>query len=196
MTNQQEPPKIVWLDVECTGLDAQSQRLLEVACLVTDSDLNILDETGYQTAIFYSADELKAVKSLANEYVQNMHSATGLWDRLASGKPMEQVDQELSSYIKKFVPEVKQAWLGGNSITLDRNFINKNLPTVGEHLHYRSVDVTSWAGPAAWWYGFSHEKKTLHEAFSDIKESIEELRAIRDNITLTKEEFNFCQAQK
>jgi oligoribonuclease len=190
MIIRKETPKIAWLDVETTGLDAESQHLLEVACLVTDSDLNILDEVGYQTAIFYSSDELTSLKSSANDYVQNMHTATGLWDRLSTGKPMSQVDQELSSYIKQFESEPNQVWLGGNSITLDRNFINKNLIAVGEHLHYRSVDVTSWAGPAEWWYGFNHEKLTLHEAFSDIKESIEELRAIRNSITLTKQEFN------
>lgn len=189
MNEKKLSPFIAWLDVETGGLDASSHKLLQVACIVTDTDLNIIDEVGYETAIFYDAEEVKLIKEQANSYVQEMHTNTGLWDRLPEGKPMSQVDIELHAYISQFAPEVRQAWLGGNSITLDRNFINTNLPLTGEHLHYRSVDVTSWAGPAEWWYGFQQEKKTLHEAFSDIKESIEELRAIRDAITLTKEEY-------
>jgi len=184
-----------WTDVETTGINAEEERLLEVATIVTDLELNILDDQGYQAIVYYSPDEVEHMKSVCNPYVLEMHTKTGLWDKLSSGKLLEQIDEELLAYIKKFLPNERSGWLGGNSITLDRNFINKNLPKVAAHLHYRSLDATSWAGPAQWWFsGLQYRKKTVHSAFSDIVESIEEIKFLRDNMVkprgLTGEKYS------
>lgn len=174
--------RIIWGDVETTGVEAfDGDVLLEVAVLVTDADLNILDEEGYQSTIFYSRADVDRLISGTSEFVVNMHTATGLWDRLPEGKPQDQVDEELLAYMKEFVPDAKTAPLGGNSITLDRNFMNRYLPNSFAHLHYQSIDVSTLARLANYWGGpeLGYKKKKLHSAFSDIRESIEELRYLR-----------------
>lgn len=175
-------PLLTWLDAETTGLYASDEFLLEVACVVTDSDLNVLDDQGYSTAVYYPAPVSQLLREKAIPIVKTMHDNTGLWDRLPNGKLLSTVDQELKSYISQFAPEPRTSWLGGNSITLDRDFMRHFLPGVYNHLHYRSVDVTSIAGPADWWYGESFPKQKKHDAFSDILESIEELRYLRRTI--------------
>lgn len=177
--------KIFWGDVETNGTDDhKNDVLLEVAMLVTDLDLNVLDEEGYQAVILYTEEEVAEIKSRTSQYVLDMHEKTGLWDRLPEGKPLAQVDAELVAYLKSFVPEEKSARLAGNSITLDRNFMRKFLPLTFNHLHYRSIDVSTVAGLAQYWAKpkVQYRKKTLHSAFSDITESIEELRFLRQNI--------------
>lgn len=175
---------ITWVDVETMGVDANANELLEVACLITDTELNILDEVGYQSAVFFSPDEVSALKAKASDFIIDMHSKTDLWNRLSTeGKSLEQIDNELFSYVKSFIPEVGSR-LAGNSITLDRNFLNANLPNVAGHLTYRSFDVSTIAGLAQEWYGpdVVYKKRTLHSADSDIRESIEELRFLRNQI--------------
>lgn len=174
--------RIIWGDVESTGTEAfTGDSLLEVAFLVTDGELNILDENGYQAVVRYSPEEVQELRSKTSEYVLNMHEATDLWSKLPEGKPLEQIDREALAYIKQFVPEQRSARFAGNSITLDRNFMNRNLPDTFSHIHYRSFDVSTVAGLAQMWGGeeIVYQKKTLHSAFSDITESIEELRYLR-----------------
>lgn len=178
--------RIAWLDVESTGIDASSCNLLEVACIVTDMELNILDEEGYRAVIKYSPEEVVEMQAKTDPYVLDMHSNTGLWDELPNGKPKETVDEELLAYIQKFAPEYRQAFLGGNSITLDRNFIIPNLKKVGEHLHYQSIDVTTIAILAEAWYGLSFEKSYLHAALSDIKESVNQLKYFKSLLPVSK----------
>lgn len=175
---------ITWIDVETMGVDANENELLEVACLITDTELNILDEVGYQATVYFSPEDVLNLKSKAGDFIIDMHSKTDLWSRLSTeGKSLEQVDNELFAYIKTFIPEWGSR-LAGNSITLDRNFINANLPLVAEHLTYRSFDVSTIAGLAQAWYGEDvvYQKKTLHSADSDIRESIEELRFLRNRV--------------
>jgi oligoribonuclease len=175
---------ICWIDVETNGTDCEKNVLLEVACLVTDLELNILDETGYESVIWYPESCIDELKSKTDPYVVDMHTKTGLWDRLSQGTMKHRVETELLEYIRNFIPEPKTARLGGNSITLDRNFINKNLPSVGDHLHYRSIDVSTVAGLSQYWTEskIQYRKKTVHSAFSDIRESIEELKFLRKNL--------------
>jgi len=178
---------IVWLDVETTGIDANNEHLLEVGCIITDLDLNILDPEGYRAAVYYPESIVEQLKTNAVPFVQEMHTKTGLWDELPKGELLSTINDQLSAYVKGFFPDERTAWLGGNSIVLDRNFINRFIPKVGEHLHYRSVDVTSWAGPAQWWMkGLQYRKKTVHSAFSDITESIEEFKFLKDNMLIPK----------
>lgn len=173
---------IAWIDVETTGLSSEDDHLLEVACLITDSELNILDVTGYQSTIFYDKASVDILKSRTSDYVLDMHTKTGLWDRLLTGAAMEKVDEELLAYLAEYVPQAGEAWLGGNSIRLDRNFMEANLDNAFNHLYYRSVDVSSFAYVANNWYNVFYEKKYTHSAFEDITESIDELKFYRKTI--------------
>jgi oligoribonuclease len=184
--------KIVWIDVETTGLSpfTSDDTLLQIACFVTDNDLNLLDDEGYEAVVKYDKASAEAAYAQANDFVKNMHSETGLWDRLTTdGKTLDVIDQEVTEYIRRFQPEPSSAWFGGNSIKLDRDFTSVFLPNLYSHIHYRSLDVTSFAGVARAWYGFEFEKKKTHDARDDIMESIEELRAYRKTIFVTQDEF-------
>lgn len=174
-------PNITWVDVETGGLDESNDRLYEVAALVTDRNLNILDPEGFNMVVHYPKEEIESLRNASVPYVQEMHDRTNLWERLPEGTPLAEVDKKLHEYISQF-SKAGTSRLGGNSITLDRNFLRANLPASFGHISYRSIDVSSIAGLANAWYGVAYEKKLLHSAFSDIKESIEELRFYRDTI--------------
>lgn len=178
---------IVWGDVETDGLVAHKQALLEVAFLVTDLDLNLLDETGYESTILYTPEESAAMRAGAEPFVQDMHDTSGLWAKVtdpAQAKPKAQVDAEALAYIQSFVPGKRTARLGGNSVRLDLNFLEEHLPGTYGHLHYRMADVSSLCGFAQWWGGVPlFEKVRAHTAMADIRESIAELRYLREHIT-------------
>lgn len=183
---------IAWIDVETNGVEVEKDVLLEIACIITDSELNILDEEGFKACVHYTPEEVSRIVNRTSEYVINMHNQTNLWNRVSSeGVSLPIIESCLLAYIKKYIPEPKTGRLAGNSITLDRNFVNKFLPAVGDHLSYRSYDVSTLAGLAANWYGpeVVYQKKTLHSAFSDITESIEELKFLRSKVFKTPEEF-------
>lgn len=179
---------IIWIDVETTGLKAFGKdELLEVACLVTDSELNILDEKGFRAVIKYSDIQVSRMKLNTSDYVLDMHNKTGLWDELSQGVEVKTVDENLLDYIKQFVPEPRTARIAGNSITLDRNFMEANLPLSYDYLHYRSYDVSTIAGLAAAWYeDGGYQKNLTHAAMDDIRESIEELRYYRERVFVKK----------
>lgn len=171
---------IVWADVETTGLNAKKDFLLEIAVLVTDLDLNILDNTGYHAYVNHTKE---IVYNKANDYVREMHTATGLWDKLGDGKHTWDIDQELVDYIKQFAPWQRTARLAGNSVRLDANFIDHWLPQTANHLHYRILDVSSIGFEAYEFKGIPEFLKNgTHEAMSDIRESIEELRYLRKQL--------------
>lgn len=174
---------LVWTDVETDGLIAHRQHLLEIAVLVTDLDLNILDESGYETAILHTPEESAAMRAAAVPFVQNMHDESGIWQSITDptkAKPREQVEAELVAYIKNLVPEPRTARCAGNSVRLDLNFLDEFLPSVTAHLHYRMLDVSSHTGPAQWWAGIEPmEKARNHTAMADIRESIAEMRYLK-----------------
>ncbi|WP_277212317.1 oligoribonuclease [Isoptericola croceus] len=180
---EEDPDLLVWVDVETTGLKTDSCQLLEVACLITDTDLNLLDETGDHAVVRYDGD-IDFLRANTDAFVEQMHERTGLWDRIASGTPREQVEGELLAYIRQFAPARRQGRLAGNSVRLDLNFLDAHLPAVTEHLHYRSIDVSSVAALAYWWFGSDTwtSKKAAHTAMADIRESLDQLRRLRDRI--------------
>jgi oligoribonuclease len=178
---------LVWIDVETTGLIAHKEQLLEVAILVTDLNLNLLDETGYQSAIYVGTHgPVALLRAASDPFVQKMHDTSGLWDVVgdpARSKPLAQVEGEALAYIKRFVPEPKTARVAGNSVRLDMNFLDEHLPSVTAHLHYRMADVSSLAGMAQWWAGVPvFPKDFAHTAMADIRESIAELRYLRARV--------------
>jgi len=170
---------IVWADVETTGLTAHKDFLLEIAVLITDLDLNILDDTGYHA---YVNHDRQFVYNKANPYVRDMHTTSGLWDKLKGGKHTWQIDTELLAYIKQFAPWQRTARLAGNSVRLDANFFDQWLPQTANHLHYRILDVSSLAFEADIRDIPLFPKAGTHEAMTDIRESIEELRYLRKEL--------------
>lgn len=173
--------RIVWIDVETTGIDSSKEKLLQVACIVTDGNLNELDK-GFEKKIYYDLPTVREMRSKADPFVQKMHDNNGLWEALPSGANMITVSEELLEYIKQYVPEAKKARLGGNSITLDRNFLKFNMPDVLDYLHYRSYDLSSIAGFFELFVKTvdPFEKQKTHDALDDIKESIAEGRYYAD----------------
>ncbi|MEV4456238.1 MULTISPECIES: oligoribonuclease [unclassified Microbispora] len=169
---------LVWIDCEMTGLDLGRDALIEVACIVTDSELNQLDE-GVDVVIKPPAETLEQM----SEVVREMHTASGLLRALATGVTLAEAEAVVLDYIRSHVPEAKKAPLCGNSIATDRSFIARDMPLVDAFLHYRMVDVSSIKELARRWYPrvyfASPEKQGGHRALADITESIRELRYYR-----------------
>ncbi|MBP2703108.1 oligoribonuclease [Microbispora sp. RL4-1S] len=169
---------LVWIDCEMTGLDLGRDALVEVACIVTDGELNQLDE-GVDIVIKPPAETLEQM----SEVVRHMHTASGLLDALATGVTLAEAEARVLEYIRSHVPEPKKAPLCGNSIATDRSFIARDMPLVDTFLHYRMIDVSSVKELARRWYPRAYfaspEKQGGHRALADITESIRELRYYR-----------------
>lgn len=161
-----------------TGLDVTRDALIEVAVVVTDADLNIVDP-GIDVLITPPAEALEGM----NDFVRQMHTSSGLLDELPSGTTMEDAQQQVLDYIRRFVPTPKKALLAGNSVGTDKMFLEANMPLVIDHLHYRLVDVSSIKELAKRWYRKAFEEAPVkhggHRALADILESIQELEYYR-----------------
>jgi oligoribonuclease len=164
-----------------TGLDLVNDALIEVAVLITDSDLQIVDE-GIQVVI---KPEPAALAQM-DDFVRNMHMVSGLLPELENGIAMDEAQRLVIDYIKKHVPEPNKALLGGNSVGTDKNFLARDMPEVIEHLHYRIIDVSTLKELSRRWFPKAHysapAKTGNHRALGDIQDSINELRYYRDAI--------------
>ena len=174
--------RLVWIDCEMTGLELGRDALVEIAVLVTDSELNVLDE-GLDIVIHCADDVLEAMVP----FVQQMHETSGLTTLVReSTVSLGQAEQQVLDYIKRFVPEPRTAPLCGNSIATDRGFIIRDMPALDAHLHYRMIDVSSIKELTRRWYRrvyFGQPAKGLaHRALADIHESVRELRYYRATI--------------
>ena len=161
-----------------TGLDVTRDALIEVAVVITDADLIIVDP-GIDVLITPPAEALEGM----NDFVRQMHTSSGLLDELPSGTTMEDAQQQVLDYIRRFVPVPKKALLAGNSVGTDKMFLEANMPLVIDHLHYRLVDVSSIKELAKRWYRKAFEEAPVkhggHRALADILESIQELEYYR-----------------
>jgi oligoribonuclease len=170
--------RLVWIDCEMTGLDLRNDALIEIAALVTDSELNILDE-GVDMVIKPPEEALTRMSKV----VRDMHTASGLLDVLPGGVTLAEAEETVLRYVRKHVRDPKKAPLCGNSIATDRSFLARDMPALDAHLHYRMVDVSSIKELTRRWYPrvyfTSPEKKGGHRALADITESIQELRYYR-----------------
>lgn len=175
---------LVWLDMEMTGLNPNENVVLEVAVVITDSELNVLAESP-SFAISQPEDELAKM----DKWNVNTHTKSGLLDRIKdNGISLRIAELEILKLIKKYVPKGKSP-LCGNTIYQDRKFIVKYMPDLEQYLHYRNIDVSSIKELARRWYpqvldGFKKHNK--HEALADIHESIEELKYYRQHIMREK----------
>ena len=129
---------LVWVDCEMTGLDPAVDELVEVAVVITDYDLNPVDE-GFQVVIKPSTKALEQM----NDFVRDMHATSGLLDQLEGGVDLAEAEAQVLAYIQQYVPDAQSAPLAGNTIGTDRMFLQKYMPQVHEHLHYRNIDVST-----------------------------------------------------
>ncbi|AUG77336.1 oligoribonuclease [Kitasatospora sp. MMS16-BH015] len=173
--------RLVWIDCEMTGLDLDRDALVEVAALVTDSDLNILGE-GVDVIIRPPAEAVEGMP----EFVRTMHTTSGLLDELEHGVTLAEAEAMVLAYIREHVPEAGKTPLCGNSVATDRGFLARDMPALESHLHYRIVDVSSIKELARRWfpraYYNSPQKGGSHRALADIRESIAELRYYREAV--------------
>ncbi|WP_329134501.1 oligoribonuclease [Streptomyces sp. NBC_00670] len=173
--------RMVWIDCEMTGLSLSSDALIEVAALVTDSELNVLGE-GVDIVIRPPDAALETMP----EVVREMHTSSGLLSELASGTTMADAEERVLAYVREHVKEPGKAPLCGNSVGTDRNFLARDMPTLEGYLHYRIVDVSSVKELSRRWYPRAYfnspKKKGNHRALADIQESIAELRYYREAV--------------
>jgi oligoribonuclease len=173
---------LVWVDCEMTGLDLDRDVLIEVAALVTDSELNVLG-TGVDVVIHAEEAALGGMV----EIVREMHDKSGLTDAVRmSTVTVGEAEEMVMAYVTSFVPEPRTAPLCGNSIATDRGFLARYMPTFDAHLHYRMIDVSSIKELCRRWYPrtyFGQPAKGLaHRALADIQESIRELEYYRRTV--------------
>ncbi len=175
---QESNDRIVWIDCEMTGLDLGADALVEVAAVVTDSELRVLGD-GVDVVI---APPVEALEQMG-EFVRTMHTTSGLLDQLAAGTTLEDAQAQVLDYIRQWVPEPGKAPLAGNSVGTDKAFLDRDMTELVGHLHYRVIDVSSIKELARRWYPrvyfASPRKNGGHRALADILESIDELRYYR-----------------
>lgn len=170
--------RIVWIDCEMTGLDSVNDALVEVAVVVTDSELNVLGD-GADVVIAPPAAALEQM----GDFVRTMHTTSGLLEALADGTTLADAQAQVLDYVRAWVPEPGKAPLAGNSVGTDKVFLERDMPELVGHLHYRVIDVSSIKELARRWYPrvyfASPQKHGDHRALADILESIDELRYYR-----------------
>ena len=170
---------MVWIDLEMTGLDVETHVIVEIACIVTDSDLQSLDD-GIQLVVRQDEAALAGM----DEFVRTMHTKSGLLPLIpAAADDAATAEAKVIDYIRGHVPAPGAAPLCGNSIGMDRRFLARYMPALDTYVHYRSVDVSSFKEMCRRWYPEVYRKRPdkseQHRALDDIRESIEELRYYR-----------------
>ncbi|CAB4788988.1 unannotated protein [freshwater metagenome] len=176
-----DAPHLIWIDCEMTGLSLEKDVLVEIAVLVTDSELNVIGE-GVDVVIKATPDQLAQM----NEYVQSMHTSSGLITEIPNGITVSEAETLIISYLEKSSTTAGKSPLAGNSVSVDRSFIARDMPRLNEYLHYRTIDVSSIKELARRWYPkayFNAPAKTgNHRALGDIQDSITELAYYRQSV--------------
>ncbi|MCQ4607355.1 MULTISPECIES: oligoribonuclease [Corynebacterium] len=174
--------RIVWVDLEMTGLDTSRHVIVEVAALVTDAQLEILDE-GLDLVVHATEDELAEM----DDFVLNMHTENGLLDEIRSSSvSIKEAEDAVLALIAKHCDPEHPAPLAGNSIATDRSFIREQMPRLDAALHYRMIDVSTIKELSRRWFPRAYynqpEKGLAHRALADIVESIQELDYYRRSV--------------
>ena len=175
----QDAQNLIWIDLEMTGLNPDIDRIIEIATIITDKELNILAQ-GPVFAVHQSDETLAAM----DDWNQKHHGESGLIDRVKASTISEaEAERQTIEFLKQWVPE-NTSPMCGNTIGQDRRFLVRYMPALEAFFHYRSIDVSTLKELAARWRpelkdGF--KKQTKHQALDDIIESIEELRYYREH---------------
>lgn len=174
--------QLVWLDLEMTGLDVEQHVIVEIACVVTDSDLAPRDD-GIDIVVHQDAAALARM----DDFVTRMHTKSGLLPLIeASTVNIEEAQKQVLAYVRRHVALAGTAPLCGNSIGVDRRFLDRYMHDLDAFLHYRSIDVSSLKELCRRWYPAIYSKRPNkaehHRALDDIHESIEELRYYREKL--------------
>jgi oligoribonuclease len=174
--------RLVWIDLEMTGLDPAHDEIVEIAAIVTDAELNELDAG---ISLVVRPPDLSILEGM-EEVVVRMHSESGLLDDIPSGITLADAGAEVLAYVRGHVSEPRRAPLAGSSVYVDRGFLARYLPELDEYMHYRLIDVSTIKELARRWYPRSYfnapAKTGGHRALADIRESIAELRYYRDTL--------------
>ncbi len=173
--------RLVWVDLEMTGLDVETDVIVEIACIVTDASLVPID-AGIEIIVHADADALARM----GDFVREMHTKSGLLPEIERATvDVVSAQRATLEYVKQHVPKPSTAPLCGNSIGTDRRFLARYMTELDDYLHYRSVDVSSLKELCRRWHPQLYRKRPgkaeHHRALDDIRESIEELRFYRDN---------------
>ncbi len=182
MAPRADADPLVWLDLEMTGLDVEQHTIVEIACIVTDSDLTPLDD-GIDIVVHQDADAMGRM----DDFVRKMHTKSGLLPAIgASEVQLADAEARTLEYVRAHVPGPGLAPLCGNSIGTDRRFLDRYMHELDTFLHYRSIDVSSLKELCRRWYPEIYSKRPgkseQHRALDDIRESIEELRFYREQL--------------
>lgn len=181
MSESTETDRIVWIDCEMTGLDFKNDLLVEIACVITNAQLELVAE-GLNIVIQAPAERLEAM----DPFVVNMHTESGLLPEIPNGVTLEQAEEILFDYISSHIPEASKTPLAGSSVHVDRIFLQRDMPRVDSYLHYRIIDVSSIKELVRRWYPrvyFASPTKTgNHRALGDILDSINELKYYREAV--------------
>ena len=169
--------RLIWIDLEMTGLDTERDGILEIATVVTDSELNVLAE-GPELAIAHSLATLEAM----DDWNRNQHGKSGLWRRvLEEGVPLAEAEARTLAFLREWVA-ANASPMCGNSICQDRRFLHRLMPALERHFHYRNLDVSTVKELARRWAPAvldGVQKQSAHTALSDVHDSIDELRHYR-----------------
>jgi oligoribonuclease len=176
---RKDPKRLVWLDLEMTGLDPEQHVIIEVATLITDGDLNVIAE-GPALAVHRSAEDLARMDA----WNVATHTKSGLVARIkASEVDIAEAERQTLAFVRRWVAKGISP-LAGNSIGQDRRFLRREMPKLEAYLHYRNVDVSTIKELARRWYPKGPtppEKRQAHQALDDIRESVDELRWYREH---------------
>lgn len=173
---------LTWIDLEMTGLDPNKDHVLEIASLITTDDLEVIS-IGPSIVIYQPEDHLKIMK----EPVITMHQKNGLTEEVRKSKiSLEEAEVQTLDFIKESIRRPHSSPICGNTVWMDRNFLNVHMPTLSKYLHYRCLDVSTIKELAKRWIGKEFvdkapEKPESHRAEEDIKCSVEELRYYREH---------------
>ena len=192
MANEQ--PNLIWIDCEMTGLDLEKDVLVEIAVLVTDSELNVIGE-GIDLVIAATPEQLAGM----NEFVTQMHTNSGLITEIPTGISVSAAEDLIIKYLESASTVAGKSPLAGNSVSVDRSFIARDMPRLNDYLHYRTIDVSSVKELARRWnakvYFNSPAKTGNHRALGDIQDSIAELAHYRGNFLIAGAPLPVNQAQ-
>ena len=182
MANEQA--NLIWIDCEMTGLSLEKDVLVEIAVLVTDSELNVIGE-GVDVVIKATPEQLAGM----NEFVTTMHTTSGLITEIPHGISVKEAEDRVLAYLESASTQPGKSPLAGNSVGVDRSFIARDMPRLNEYLHYRTVDVSSIKELTRRWFPkayFNAPAKTgNHRALGDIQDSIAELAYYRQAVFIS-----------